>query len=282
MKKKVAYIALVVVISLAVLCAAYIIFHMNCSTEHLAKHIRLGMTYDQVVKLVGEPDWVFHRDMKFDLGNDNHIMILFDSESDKLNTATVNGFWYRRQPKAEIGWILGTMLLVSAVIGTAAVLISRKIKPHTTEKKNIRHWFVARKSKLAYSAIVISISIILLCAASIIFHMNCSTDHLAKHLHLGMSYHDMVKLLGEPDNANNAMTTATYGLQNNHRFRVHLWPNERNGRYTEWEECIVQGYAYEPALPKAEIGLIVGGALLICLVSGIDAFLIRRKWKQPD
>ncbi len=56
MKNKLAYIAIIIAISLLLLCAAYVVFHMTCGNTHLAKHIRLGMTKDEVKEMLGEPN----------------------------------------------------------------------------------------------------------------------------------------------------------------------------------------------------------------------------------
>lgn len=307
MKKKLAFIALIIAISLALLCAAYIVFHMICSTAHLAKHIRFGMTYDQVVKLMGEPYWKdnndkiynddnqyrFNLDDKSYLDNGNNIMVIFDPQEDNLNAATVYGFWFSKLPKAEIGLIVGAVLLVCAIGGTAALLISRKLKKqpntHSTRRdvstsgvpmNNDSH-HISLKGKWSYIALVVAFFLAFLCISSIVFHMNCGTAHLAKHVRLGMSYHELLKLLGEPDGAYHSRIAVWYHLDDGNAFRVYLWGDEINPD-AQWEDAVsVHGYEYINGLPKAETGLVVGAVLLVCVIGGAAALLISRKLKQP-
>lgn len=293
MKKKVAYIALVIAISLVLLCAAYIIFHMTCGTAHLAKHIRLDMTRDEVERLLGEPyghtngnvDWVYHLD------DGSEFWIHFSPEDPDImhSEYTVHGYsYFEKGSSGEVWFVVGAILLVCTVCAGAAFLIRRILNRPKITLKGVRQWFISNKRKLSYIALVLMISIAVLCIASIIFHLNCGTAHLAKHIRYGMSYDTVEKLLGEPAGGaiSDGKVTPRYDLDDG--TSIYLIPSATyHYPYPEdfstiLDESTVCGFRYIYYLPEPEIGLYIGAVLLIFLVGGTAAFLIRRKWKQLD
>ena len=292
MKNKLAYIAIIIAISLVLLCAAYIIFHMTCGTAHLAKHIRLDMTRDEVERLLGEPyghtngnvDWVYHLD------DGSELWIHFSPEDPDImhSEYTVHGYSYYEKGSGDVWFTIGAILLVCAVCAGATFLIYRKLNQPTITPKGVRQWFISNKRKLSYIALVLTISIAVLCIASIIFHLNCGTAHLVKHIRYGMSYDKVEKLLGKPAGGAISYGKATPKYDLDDGTSIYLTPSATyHYPYPEdfstiLDESTVCGFRYMNLMPEPEIGLYIGAALLVCLIGGIDAFLIRRKWKQPD
>lgn len=292
MKRKYALIALVLVLSLVLLLASYVVFHMTCGNAHLVKHIRLGMTMHEVEDLLGEPygqtngngDWVYH------LADGSELWIHFSPEDPDImhSEYTVHGYSYYEKGSGDVWFNICATLLVCAVCFGAAFLIRRILNRPKITLKGVRQWFISNKRKLSYIALVLMISIAVLCIASIIFHLNCGTAHLVKHIRYGMSYDKVEKLLGE--RAGGAIScgkmSPKYDLDDG--TSIYLTPSATYHRYpfpdfsTVLDESTVCGFRYMNLMPEPEIGLYIGAALLVCLIGGIDAFLIRRKWKQPD
>ena len=292
MKKKVAYIVLVIAVAIALLVATYVIFHITCGNTHLVRHIRLGMTKPEVEEMLGEPDAFTgggRMDYVYFLGDGSEFWIHFSSNDPNSHSSkpTVHGYSYFEKGSGDISFILGVILVICAVCAGAAFFIRRILNRPRITLKGVNLWFIARKRKLAYIALVLAISIAVLCVASLIFHANCGTAHLAKHIRYGMSYDKVENLLGEPAGFLHSYGKLSphYALDDGtHLYLIPLvdFPYDSPlDKSTFLDDTTVCGFRYVYSLPEPEIGLYIGAAVLICLVGGIDAFLIRRKWKQP-
>lgn len=124
MKNKPQFLALVLVCAIATGCIGYAILHNRCSTAHLARHIHVGMSYNRVAELLGEPNWLTSSKTlaQFDLDDGQSLIVTFYQDNGGNDSAVVHSCHVSGKLHDEI-WLFCDIFVGVCFVGAGAVLV---------------------------------------------------------------------------------------------------------------------------------------------------------------